>query len=505
MLELEGAVVGLLWNGKPNGDVLFDVLAERLTADFGVATVLRADKEPFALAPAEALDSMAVADLVFCGPGDCGGCTSWSVRDAEEIALRGATAVVLCTSAFVGLAQACVRASTAAGISVLSIEHPLLGKSGHELSEAVSDLLPLLRSSLGAPVDRPPEPDAGSTGAGDAHAAPVALLDLFLEQELGAERSYELLCERGLGDGLPVGGVSARYVTEFLDHLNLSASDVLLAVPPMGSDLTAARLAACAALAGCPPEMARVLSAAVSALSDERLNAFGALTTTGTAAFLVVVNGPARIQLKFNSGANCLGPGTRANASLGRCLSLVTILGGGATPGVEDPSTHGQPAKYTFCVAENEERSPWTPLHVDRGLAASQSAVTLMCASGTVECYENHSTRPSEHIAVLGAVLEALVVSRDVRFGRAQRPAPNPPLVVMAPEWAHHFASEGWSKDDVTVALAAHVATTAIAAGVVQDSADVSVDLVVAGGAGYKQTVIQSSVGRRSSVTVAVA
>ena len=34
---------------------------------------------------------------------------------------------------------------------------------------------------------------------------------------------------------------------------------------------------------------------------------------------------------------------------------------------VLDKSTQGTPAKYSYCVAENEEESPWAPYHVEKG------------------------------------------------------------------------------------------------------------------------------------------
>ena len=57
---------------------------------------------------------------------------------------------------------------------------------------------------------------------------------------------------------------------------------------------------------------------------------------------------------------------------------------GGALPGEMDRATQGQPGKYTFCCAENEDASPWEPLHVERGFRREQSTVTVVGAEGTM-------------------------------------------------------------------------------------------------------------------------
>src|SRR5947208_3787360 len=79
----------------------------------------------------------------------------------------------------------------------------------------------------------------------------------------------------------------------------------------------------------------------------------------------------------MNSGHNALGQGNRANATIGRALQLLVRNLGGGRPGEIDKATLGQPGKYTFCFAENEEDSPWEPLHVERGLGPDDSAVTV--------------------------------------------------------------------------------------------------------------------------------
>src|SRR5690606_11261901 len=107
-----------------------------------------------------------------------------------------------------------------------------------------------------------------------------------------------------------------------------------------------------AVMAGCRPECLPVVAAAVEALAAPEFNLVGIATTTGAAATAVIVNGPVAGRIGMNAGSNALGPGNRANTTIGRAVRLVLQNVGGARPGEIDMATIGQPAKYGFCFAE---------------------------------------------------------------------------------------------------------------------------------------------------------
>src|SRR5262249_58076165 len=102
------------------------------------------------------------------------------------------------------------------------------------------------------------------------------------------------------------------------------------------------RLAACAVLAGCRPEYFPVVVAAARAALDPRFNLHGQAVTTQPAGQLIVVNGPSRHALGMNSGMGALGPGNRANLTIGRAIRLLVCLTGGGVPGPLDPATPRQ-------------------------------------------------------------------------------------------------------------------------------------------------------------------
>lgn len=301
-----------------------------------------------------------------------------------------------------------------------------------------------------------------------------------------------------MSDGLPMVAPNAGLVEDMTAAVGLDADEVILAVPPLRGSLTVRRLATCAVLAGCSPGHMPVVLAAAKTLASPDLNALGLLSTTGSAALMTVVNGPVRTELGFNAEANCLGPGNRSNAAVGRCLSLMTRIVGGAREGIADMATMGQPGKYTFCFAENEEASPWEPLHQDRGSASGTSAVTVVGVAGTVECYDAGLV---ERDSMIRALAWPLAGTNPAVTDTGALGAGAHPFVLVSPEWAVVFHREGMSKADLQVEL--YERSTAFAGKPILNS-PAHVNVVVAGGVGIKQTVVPGWAGGSRPVTVAV-
>jgi hypothetical protein len=136
-----------------------------------------------------------------------------------------------------------------------------------------------------------------------------------------------------------------------------------------------------AIMAGCRPEYMPVLIAAVEAVSDPKYPLELMQVTTNPMTPFLLVNGPVRNKLEINYGTGCLGPGWRANATIGRALRLTLINAGGALPGVYSKTSFGSPLRYSYICGENEEENPWTPFHVDRGFKREDSTVTAFKAS----------------------------------------------------------------------------------------------------------------------------
>jgi hypothetical protein len=247
----------------------------------------------------------------------------------------------------------------------------------------------------------------------------------------------EDMFERGFTDGLPVVPPTPERVEAMLAGRDPEHS--LGAVPPVHGEASLRRVAACAVLAGCRPEYFPVVAAAAEAVLEPEFNAHGIGVTTQPAGIVVIVNGPARERLGLNSGMGALGPGTRANMTIGRALRLVLTLTGGAVPGRLDRSTLGSPLKLGLCIAEAEETSPWEPLHVERGFSRETSTVTVLAADAPLSVSDHRSRTPQE-------LAEVLATAAAVTWSPYWWPMDDDSLFVICPEHAAMFAGHGWTK-----------------------------------------------------------
>lgn len=205
--------------------------------------------------------------------------------------------------------------------------------------------------------------------------------------EVRVEDSHEavesLLRERGFTDGLPVVPPTPARVEAMLRGSGLPRDHSVGDCPPLNAPATLEKIAINAVMAGCDPSYMPVLVAAVDAFLDPVMNAHAIQTTTNPVGPMILVNGPIRHQIALNCGAGCFGPGTRANATIGRALRLILMNVGGATPDSVDKAPLGWPGKYnSCCIGENEEESPWEPFHVERGFDADASTVTVLPVNG---------------------------------------------------------------------------------------------------------------------------
>jgi len=241
-------------------------------------------------------------------------------------------------------------------------------------------------------------------------------------------------------DGFPIIPPTRERVERMLSSTARRPEEVVGLVAPGYGAATVERIAINAVMAGCDPEYLPVLIAAVDAIASPQFNLQGIQATTNPVGAWLIVNGPIAKRLNMNSGANCLGQGNWANATMGRALRLIMQNIGRAMPGEMDRATQGYPGKYSFCCAENEDESPWEPLHVERGMRADQSAVTVVGAEGIV----NMNTRSK----IVDEVLRVFAQSMPRPAGNDYRTC-GQPWIILAPEYADILAGGGLSKAEV--------------------------------------------------------
>ena len=182
----------------------------------------------------------------------------------------------------------------------------------------------------------------------------------ILELDDTPEAVLAEFCTRQWCDGLPIVPPTEGRVQAMLGGRDPNTS--LGAMPPLWRGATLEKLAINAVMAGCEPSYFPIVVAAVEAMLDPAFNLYGVQATTHPVAPLIIVNGRYGQSIGVHGRQGCFGPGFRANATIGRAVRLVLLNVGGAWPGRGDMATQGSPAKFSYCIAENEEQSPWEPM-----------------------------------------------------------------------------------------------------------------------------------------------
>ncbi|PON17507.1 hypothetical protein C2W62_12790 [Candidatus Entotheonella serta] len=251
--------------------------------------------------------------------------------------------------------------------------------------------------------------------------------------------AIEFYYSKGWTDGLPVVPPTEASIRTMLDAAGLEPGEEITFIENRQVSVTAEKVAINAIMAGCLPAYMPIVVAAVEEIGDPLWSYHGPATSTGGSAVFMLVNGPIAKELGFNSGNNLFGPGWRPNASVGRAVRLVMRNVIGTIPGQLDRSSLGHGGKYTYCIAENEEESPWPAVHVERGFQPEQNAVTVFAALAPHQ-YSNQLSNTAE------GVLETLCAHMRISGGIRSQPQY---VLVFAGEHMRVIGDNGWSKDDI--------------------------------------------------------
>ena len=263
--------------------------------------------------------------------------------------------------------------------------------------------------------------------------------------------ALELLHELACTDGLPVVVPTADRVARMVVATGLDADLVLGEMGPAQGVATVEKVAIAAVMAGCLPDYVPVVIGAVRAILDPAFDLAEMQGTTHCTAPLIIVNGPARQWCgPIAGGFGALGPGHRANASIGRALRLAMINIGGARPGVSDMALLGHPGKFTYCLGEDEENSPFPGLHTARGFAPDDSVVTVIGAEAPHSVLHSiDADDPEDHLRLLEVLAVGLANlatnNAIIRNGSA--------VVVLNPDHAQALAKAGLDRAAIAAGL----------------------------------------------------
>lgn len=251
-------------------------------------------------------------------------------------------------------------------------------------------------------------------------------------------------------DGFPLVPPTAEAVNRMLEGTDLPRDHVVGVVEPEASEATIEKIAVNAVMAGCLPQYMPVLIAAVEAITAPDFDLRGIQCTAGLVGPLLIVSGPKLIeQLNINDSFSTIGPGWRANATIGRAVRLIITNLGRTRPGENDMKSFGTPFKYVMLMAENEAAylGAWQPLRVAEGFSYDQPTVSVMPAvSWQLEHLHPEDATTAKIVALLTRQAKVKYDSFAVNWGFDN-------LVIFNPTIFETFAMEGRSRADIQQAL----------------------------------------------------
>jgi hypothetical protein len=236
----------------------------------------------------------------------------------------------------------------------------------------------------------------------------------------------------GWTDGLPIIPPTEALLAEMLTGTHRRANEVVTETfRPEARRITVEMVAINSIMAGARPEYLPVILATASVFGDLQ---FESMTrSVNSFAFAQLVSGPIAAEIGMEGGLNALGPGNRANATIGRALNLMFRTLGGAQLGVNATPTQGSALSYAFAFTENVAGSPWDPFHVDFGFSATDSTVSVLLGG-----WAHNGNFYYGGLDEVAATLQSFEIPQSGAF------------VFLSEKRAHQLADAGYSKQGVS-------------------------------------------------------
>ena len=259
---------------------------------------------------------------------------------------------------------------------------------------------------------------------------------------------FEFFLDKEWSDGLPVVTPTEARVAHMLTGTTRDADELIGLIPPALEPATVRTVAIHAVMAGCKPAYLPVVLGGIELMLREAFNLNGVQGTMHGVAPLMIVNGPYAKQIGINGSNGCFGPGFRTNASIGRAIRLMLLNLGGGIAGLASATVFATPLRYTACITENTERSPWETLAVARGHGSAENTITCAMVESPRLCYDDASQEPERLLTGLADSMSAMCSwNQHVRSDM---------VVAMGPEHATICSRAGMTRADVHAWLIEH-------------------------------------------------
>ena len=252
---------------------------------------------------------------------------------------------------------------------------------------------------------------------------------------------FEFFLEKEWSDGFPVVTPTEERIARMLTGTARDQNDVIGSIPPAMEVATVRSVAVHALMAGCRPEYLPVVIAATELMLRGEFNVNGVQGTMHGVAPMMIVNGPYAADIGIHGGNGCMGPGFRANATIGRAIRLILMNLGAGIPGVSSMTIFGMPSRFTYCLTENMEDHPWESLSVSKGYSGDENVITMAMVESPRFCFDDVSDEP---IRLMNGIADTMVA-----MGSWNMHTRSDMVVAMGPQHAAICANAGMSRADV--------------------------------------------------------
>ena len=373
-------------------------------------------------------------DAVIVANADAGSCTLYLAYNAALPELLGKPTVLTVKNEFIGLAKSSAGLRGVPGIRIVEFN---IGDLSSEPSmdefinviipKTVTETLDKIIAALTKPLT---EEEKNPKVKAEKYPRIVCKGSL--------EEVNEFYYKKGWAYGMPVIPPTEEAVKEMCSGTDLPRDYLVAKIPPMYGKATVEKIAVNAVMAGCLPVHMPVLIAAVQTMVDPRMWIEAYTSSVASWEPLLIVNGPIRDDIKIHYGNSYMSPYNRANTAIGHALGLIIMNINGIRLGIEDQGIYGHEGHFGVCIAENEDASPWEPLHVYYGLKKTDSAVSLFFPN-TRNFSNSVGTSASDPGSILKGICENVPLM-GFDSGCA---------IIMCPGSARMLANNGYSRKDV--------------------------------------------------------
>ncbi len=312
-------------------------------------------------------------DAAIFGVGHCSTCAPAVATHAITVDTKyGIPTVAMHTHIFEKVVRSVAKMGGLAELPCVFVPQPVMGKSEKELRAYVDGKNP----NSGRPVMQEVVEGLTKGLTSSITIADHSQTPRHVEPDT-EDALHELFLNNNWTDKLPIVLPTDERVQAMLAGTSRKPDEVVGKMQPTHNrgrwEYTVEKVAVNAVMAGARPEYFPV----ILALAASELSARG--STSSSSAAMVVVNGPIRKEINMNWGIGAMGPYNHANATIGRAYGLLSQNGqGGSVPGETYMGSQGHNMAYNSCTfAENEEASPWEPLHVQKGFKPTDSTVSV--------------------------------------------------------------------------------------------------------------------------------